>query len=491
MFKGAMVAVVLFLNSCPSLAEQYLSPCQLKTNAAYLTNNMQYCSAFWGERNHGEVKKVTDGKHSCIAENWTREKSGKYKSKDFGWVTIKGGKRQGPAEILSDLSHNVEQKLRFNFVDNLLDGKVVVKGQDGTMCNLNFVKDEQIGLQVKSDSKGNLLEAFNQDKKDSFDHFAITMCANGQINSLRCGTQGYLPEDKKFCGFDGEHVTPYYQCSTVDPYQTITFLNGRMKKKVYQISAHELARRRRGSYDSRGGAHIGDLPENEMIAIETTFDPAISALHDKTTRASISKFKKGGIYLKQQFKNGEPFGIFEVHAVDGTLVKKIEFADKGLKRYEEFYLNGAPKIQAIDEKMDGKIKILFRPQPNHDIVIEGSYLNWLHADRSYYRKGDELEASMAEFDTEGGRESIWFIPKERTTKEGNAFVAKENFTEGVLEGASEYHDKVDKTKSVVIFKNGKEISRKVYDLRTGKLVSESELLPDGSVREKKVPAEKI
>ena len=483
-----LVIINLLLLANIIQAEAYRAPCNLRANSEWIINNMQYCAHLWGE-NHGyDSKKIgSDGKHDCVAENWTTDKEGKAVSKTFGWVTIKGGKRQGPAEIILD-SNDREQKIKLHFEKDALHGPIIIKGQDDGECHINHNHGLIEGMQKRFNSKGEIEEATSWNSQNE-QLFSIAFCPNRKIGILQCGIAPMIPEADKACGFKGEITTDVGSCNATY-HEKITYTNGLVKRVLTSTQYNQMQQR---AYYGTFGELPSDIPVQEILTTEKVYNPPtkLQGKYDGDERRVV-KFSNGKIYSKEQYSGGSPVGVFEIFSYSGIQIKKVEFDGKGIRSYAEYYLNGTPKILVVDEKVNGESQVTIRPDPNLDEMIKGLYTD---PPENYYENNrqwgvEKIKLSMEEFNGSYALQALSIYAKSRTTYLEGRIVAHQNYKVGVLDGDSEFLNLNDNLKSVVTFKDGREISAKEYNLKTNKMTSQIEYLPDGSRR--KIPTkEKI
>ncbi len=454
----------------------------------YLTNNYQYC-----ER---DEKKPKDGKHSCIVQNWSSIGDGKYKSKDFGWVTMRGGKRNGPAELLVsgyDEGDDADHRVKMHFKNDALDGLVkVTRRETHARCEIPFKNGKVVGIVRVLTSGGKLIAAREMDEGGDRSvyraPFEIRFCKSGKISQLHCGKKSMVEEDAKPCGFGAKEPVETQLHSCWDGGRTITYWvkDGRIVKKLEPgYHAHRELDVTGEDDDDLGtdveGEDAGEKMSKKVKSVMTTFEPPVYFGEEVEGAKVEVRYPSGKPMLRYQTKKYRPVDkLFYLSEKGKTLAEARFRGDEGeMTYYAEFFLNGQPKLVAETTGKTGETRVVETSAHTPDRVEECVYVDVPeNAPYGYAYERRRLRIDLGKY---GIRAAYVLEPRECRVRYQGEIVSTNKFVNGLPDGEQTDIDPENQTKIVQTYVKGKLVRVKVVRLGAGSdILEEYRVLEDGS-----------
>jgi len=461
-----------FIDKCFNLRE------------AHLLSNYQHCDDLPGRSHYGEKKEFPEGRIECISKHWS-SKDGKPVSKNFGWVTLKNGKRQGPAELAVDHYYlgasddKDETPLKLNFKDDQLDGTLVVPSpKTGEKCELIFEAGKVKGLVKVTSKSGKLLGAkiVNEGEDSWKARYTIVFCKSGKLSEFHCDTRSHLEEDKSICGF-----------GAAEPVKTVVSDCGDDKdadKEVFWMKDGKVHKTRQTLYQWPFRELDDDPNLKGQVALEVTADPAVT-MGDRMESATHQYFYPNGKPLiRFQTKKEMPVNELSYLSEEGKKLAEAKFrGDQGeMIFYAEYFLNGEPRVMMKDIG-DKKTRIVRKDSYDESRVQDCVYVDAPVSQCGYYdnpkcHSRENLRINLDKYGLTRGGYSM--VPITCKIIDGGEETATLTYKDGYLDGPQTQIDRQEGVKQVSDYKEGTLLHVKTIRLSDKRTIEEYKVLKDGS-----------
>lgn len=222
---------------------------------------------------------------------------------------------------------------------------------------------------------------------------------------------------------------------------------------------------------------------------------------DGVIQHHIAHFENGQLKEERFYENGKLHGNVKEYRQDGSLRQEANFL-KGNKhgKFMKIYDNGYTEISYYTNgKLDGEYLKMFE---NGNTAKKGSYINgektgqWiemddqgrlkeeagyldgkLHGENRKYSQGELFSSVEYAHGKNHGKRISYFTPQQTIREE-------ESFVDNVLDGYTKYYTKEGILYTEILYKNGKQVLKRDYDIHSGILNTEYTYRDNNVIREK-------
>lgn len=378
------------------------------------------------------------------------------------------------------------------------------KRNDGlTLSETKYENGEEIyRLQYEYRNKKELYSvywSFTEDQQGNRPYGSINLTRQGKMATLNCGSEPppYAPA-RKACGFGGKPVLNRFFSDGGDLREEVSYLDGKArgprkryeKGKLVQVTDEEKGRTE--NYHANGKIYMitGRGKENEYASLSYNEkgqltrllcadksvlpeDKKLCGFNGKTSGVTLYYFgQKGGVHEKLQFLNGKLEGRTEQFGEDGKL-KSVDIYRAGKRDgTSRSYYPGTDTLQREAEYRDNRATTEKNYYQNGKLKSEKTFD--LEGDTYLLIEYGDLGGVLARGKFRGR------TPVGEHVESGYGGQCLSRYDEdGHLDGEQQCEDPTSGEKTTTLYQKGNVSRKKVFD-RSGRLVEDTEVFPDGS-----------